>query len=192
MKTIDEPRLETDLSYRFGYVSEFIGLRDEDVRAIHDAAPALAPLVKGLVDAVYAKLYQQDATWRHFLPRQAGYDGDVPMTLATLTPDHPQISFRKQHLGQYLVALVSKPYDGAMIEYLDRVGKIHTDRSGNKAIRVPLVQMNALMGFVADALTATIMSLGLPHDREMATVRAFNKLLWIQNDLIARHYDSRA
>ncbi|CAN5239784.1 hypothetical protein BH11PLA2_BH11PLA2_09740 [soil metagenome] len=188
MKTIDESKLETDLAYRFHYLSEFIGFCHEDINTVHAAAPALAPLVKGLVDAVYAKLFQYSSTWRHFLPRQHGYDGDVPMTLETLTPDHPQISFRKEHLGRYLVALVSKPYDGTMVEYLDRVGKIHIDKAGSRAIMVPLVQMNALMGFVADAFNATILTLGLPKDKEMATVRAFSKLLWIQNDLIARHY----
>ena len=102
--------------------------------------------------------------------------------------DHPQIAFRKQHLGRYLVKLVTQPYDGKMLEYLDMVGKIHTPKAGNKDLDVPLVQMNALMGFVADALTATLLSLGLPREQEIATVRAFQKLLWLQNDLINRHY----
>jgi len=48
--------------------------------------------------------------------------------------------------------------------------------------------MNALMGFVADALTATVFGLGLDRDTEQRLVRAFQKLLWIQNDLIQRHY----
>jgi hypothetical protein len=50
------------------------------------------------------------------------------------------------------------------------------------------VQMNALMGFVADALIATILDLELDRETEVRTVRAFNKLLWLQNDLITRHY----
>jgi hypothetical protein len=53
---------------------------------------------------------------------------------------------------------------------------------------VPLVQMNALMGFVADALLATILSLDLDATMKVAAVRAFSKLLWLQNDLITRHY----
>jgi hypothetical protein len=188
MTTIDEPRLETDLTYRFGYVAEFMGFGADDIAAIHGAAAHLAPLVPGLVDAVYAKLHTSSATWRHFLPRQHGYDGPIPTDLAQLTPDHPQIAFRKQHLSRYLVQLVTKPYDGKMLEYLDMVGKIHTDKAGSKEIVIPLVQMNALMGFVADALTATILNLNLPRDAERATLRAFGKLLWIQNDLIAKHY----
>lgn len=188
MKHIDEPRLETDLDYRFAYLVEFTGFGEQDIQAIHASAGALAPLVSGLVDAVYDKLFGYDATKRHFVPRQSGYEGAVPADLASLTQDHEMIRFRKQHLGRYLVALVTKPYDGTMVGYLDMVGKMHTPKAGSKELNVPLVQMNALMGFVSDALVHTILSLNLPRPREIATLRAFNKLLWIQNDLITRHY----
>lgn len=188
MKTIEEPKLESDLGYRFGYVSEFMGFGGDDIAAIHGAAPVLAPLVPSLVDAVYNKLYGYTATWRHFLPRQHGYDGPIPTKLEELTMDHPQIAFRKQHLGRYLANLVTKPYDGKMLEYLDMVGKIHTPKAGSKEIDIPLVQMNALMGFVSDALVSTILGLNLPRETEVKTLRAFNKLLWLQSDLITRHY----
>jgi len=185
---VDEPRLERDLGYRFNYVAGFVGFGPADAAVIHAAAAKLAPLVPALVDAVYDKLIQQDATWRHFLPRQFGYEGQVPERLEDLTMDHPQIAYRKQHLGRYLAALVTRPYDGKMVEYLDMVGKIHTPKAGSKEIDVPLVQMNALMGFVADALTATILGLGLDRETEVKALRAFGKLLWIQNDLVTRHY----
>lgn len=188
MKRIDEPQLESDLGYRFEYLAEFIGFGPEDVAAIHGAAAALAPRVPDLVDAVYDKLHSYTSTWRHFLPRQYGYEGAIPTDLSQLTMDHPQIAFRKQHLGRYLAALVTRPYDGKMVTYLDIVGKIHTEKAGNADIVVPLVQMNALMGFVADAVTATILDLGLDRATEAKTLRAFGKLLWLQNDLIVRHY----
>jgi len=192
MTHVDEARLETDTGYRFGYVAEFMGFGADDIAAVHAAAAHLAPLVPGLVDAVYDKLHAYDATWRHFVPRQHGYEGAVPAGLADLTPDHAQIAFRKQHLGRYLVNLVTRPYDGKMVEYLDMVGKMHTPKAGSAALDVPLVQMNALLGFVADAVTATVLGLGLPRDAEARTLRAFGKLLWVQNDLITRHYQTRA
>lgn len=188
MKKIDEARLETDTSYRVGYVSEFMGFGEEDIAAIHNAATALAPLVPTLVDAVYDKLFSYDATKRHFVPRQSGYEGPTPENLESLSQDHEMIQFRKNHLSRYLVALVTRPYDEKMIEYLDRVGKIHTPKAGSAELDVPLVQMNALMGFVADGLTAVILGLGLDREAEQRTLRAFNKLLWLQNDLITRHY----
>jgi hypothetical protein len=190
MKRIDEGRLESDLPYRFGYLTEFMGFSPADIESIHGAATHLAPLVPALVDAVYDKLFTYDATKRHFVPRQSGYEGPAPQDLETLTQDHEQIQFRKQHLGRYLAKLVTAPYDGKMLNYLDHVGKIHTEKAGSPDLDVPLVQMNALMGFVADALTATIQGLGLDRETEHRTVRAFNKLLWLQNDLITRHYQA--
>lgn len=190
MKQIDEPRLEWDVQYRVGYLTEFMGFGEADVKAIHDSAPALAPLVPGLVDAVYDKLFGYSATKRHFVPRQFGYEGPVPDSVEALTQEHEMIQFRKQHLARYLAALVTRPYDGKMIEYLDMVGKIHTPKAGSKDLDVPLVQMNALLGFVSDAFTATILGLGLDRETEVRTLRAFGKLLWLQNDLINRHYQA--
>lgn len=188
MRHIDEARLESDLEYRFQYLTEFMGFGADDIAAIHASAAHLAPLVDGLVDAVYEKLFGYDATARHFVPRQSEYAGPVPASVAELSHTHPQIQFRKQHLARYLTSLVTKPYDAKLVAYLDMVGKIHTPAAGSPELDVPLVQMHALMGFVSDALTATILGLGLEPAAQAATLRAFQKLLWLQNDLIGRHY----
>lgn len=187
MLAIDERRLETDLAYRFEYLCGFIGFRERDIAAIHAAAPALARFVPGLVDAIYAQLFKYDATLRHFLPAQRGYDGDIPLTLDGITTDHPHITVRKEHLGRYFATLLTKPYDGAMAEYLDWIGKIHTVATTAR-LQIPLVQMNSLMGYMADAFHAIVLNLGLPREQEAVTLRAFSKLLWIQNDFISRHY----
>lgn len=187
-RPIDEARLENDLGYRVGYVTEFVGFGPDDVRALHELAPHLAPLVPALVDAVYVQLFRYESTKRHFVPRQFGYEGAVPSDLAALTLDHEQIRFRKGHLGNYLKKLVTGTYDNKMIAYLDMVGKIHTPKAGSKELVVPLVQMNALMGFVADAVLATVLDLDIDAGLKRRAVHALNKLLWVQNDLIARHY----
>ena len=188
MQNIDEARLENDLSYRFAYLADFMQFDANDIAAIHGAAALLGPFVPVLVDAVYDKLFMYDATWRHFVPRQHGFTGEVASDVTALSLDDEVIEFRKQHLGRYLTALVTKPYDGKMVRYLDNVGAMHTPSFGSTAINVPLVQMNALLGFVADALNATIFGLNLDRETEVRTLRAFSKVLWLQNDLINRHY----
>jgi hypothetical protein len=188
LKHVDERRRERDLGYRFGYLAEFMAFGPEDVEAIHATAPYLAPLVPTLVDAVYFKLFGYDATKRQFVPRQSGYEGEVPANLDSLTLDHDQIRFRKAHLANYLQRLVTGTYNSKMVGYLDFVGKMHTPKAGSKELHVPLVQMDALLGFVADALLATILGLDVDEETRVRTVRAFNKLLWLQNDLIVRHY----
>ena len=190
MKRIDEPRLENDVNYRFAYLAEFMGFGPGDIHAIHAAAERIAPLVPVLVEAVYEKLFSYDATKRHFVPRQSGYQGDLPPNAEALTQDQAMIRFRKEHLGRYLASLVTREYNDKMVAYLDMVGKMHTPRAGSAELDVPLVQMNALMGFVSDALVSVILGLGLPREDEVRTVRAFNKVLWVQNDLITRHYQA--
>jgi len=44
------------------------------------------------------------------------------------------------------------------------------------------------MGFVADALLANILGLAISDEQKTAMARGFSKLLWLQNDLINRHY----
>ena len=192
MKKINEKRLESDLAYRFKYLAEFIGFGAEDIEAIHGSASALAPLVPGLVDAVYDKLFNYDCTKRHFMPRQSGYEGDVPEHIEMLELDHEMIEFRKSHLAKYLVVLVSRPYDDKMVAYLDMVGKMHTPHAGSQYLDIPLVQMNVMMGFVADAFNKTIFGLELDRKAEQKAICAFSKLLWIQNDLITRHYQAKS
>jgi len=188
MQRIDETRLETDLDCRFEYLTEFIGFTHDDITAIQGAAAHLIPLVDTLAHAVYEKLFSYDATKRHFVPHQHGFDGPVPEDLQSLTLDHPHIAFRERHLRNYFTILMTATYDKNLIQYLDSLGRIHTSRSGSWSIKVPLLQMNALLGFLSDALFATIVGLGLDRETETRTLRAFNKLLWIQSDLISRHY----
>ncbi len=188
LRQIDESRLESDLAYRFEFLTEFIGFDAEDIATIHASAELLAPIVPTLVDAVYEKLFQYDATKRYFLARDQGYEGPVAADLDSLTLDDQQIGFRKQHLTNYLVKLVSAEYDEKLVAYLDLVGGTHTPGSGSPKINVPLVQMNALMGFVNDAIMATILGFEINAEAKAQALLAFGKLLWIQNDLILRHY----
>ena len=122
------------------------------------------------------------------MPRQHGHDGAEPASLKDLTLDRDQTAFRKQNLANYLVKLVTSPYDGKMLHYLDLVGKSHTAEAGNPAIIIPLVQIDALFGFVKDALIAMIQGLEVEQVKKDAMVCSFTKLLWIQADLFNRHY----
>ena len=191
MQHIDEQRLEQDSAYRFQYLAEFLQFGEQDLTAIAAVRPVLLPHIPVLVDVVYEKLAMYDCTWRHFMPDQAGQAGADVGSLAELGLDHPQIRFRKQHLTRYVERLLSGPYDGKLVLYLDMVGKIHTAEAGNPRLQIPLVQMNALLGFVADALIATLLASPASTPNYQAAIRAFSKLLWVQNDFINRHYAQR-
>lgn len=119
------------LQPRVQYLRKFIGFTKEDAAVLHSAKPVVAPLVPVVVDAVYVKLSSFDITWKSFLSRQTGYEGDTPATLADLGVDHPQINFRKDFLKGYLVKLVTMDYEAdSSWEYLDKVGLMHTGVAG--------------------------------------------------------------
>lgn len=188
MQHIDEQQLESNLTYRFRYVADFIGFTSDDADTVQSVAMYLGPRIGELVERTYEKLLAFDATARHFVPQQSGFNGSPPASLEDLTPGHPQIAFRREHLTRYLGTLLGRTCDEKLVPYLDMVGKIHTPRAGNREISVPLVQMNALMGYLTDLLIEIILELPLDQQERVRAVRAFSKLMWVQNDFITRHY----
>ena len=103
---------------------------------------------------------------------------------------HSDAKFRKEHLRRYLTNILGNAYDSRLTKYLDVVGKIHTPKAGNKEINVPLVQMNAFMGMLSDILMRALLEAGFDDAEKRDAMLAFNKFLWIQNDLISRHYQA--
>ncbi|KAI8879957.1 hypothetical protein K501DRAFT_296729 [Backusella circina FSU 941] len=189
MQHIDEKKLYSDSKYRFDYVAAYMGFGEKDINAIMGVAEKMRLLVSTLVDAVYVKQFEFDITKKHFLPKNEGFQGETAASLDELTLDHPQIKFRKDFLGKYLLRILKGPYDERFLKYLDWVAKIHTDTPEKKSkINVDYIHINALMGYVESAIIDTVRTLGLDREEEGVVLSAFNKLMWIQNDYYAKYY----
>ncbi|KAJ3509115.1 hypothetical protein NLJ89_g5387 [Agrocybe chaxingu] len=174
MYHVDSASLD-DLHMRTDYLRTFINFTADDAAVLHVAKDIVAPLVPSIVDTVYIQLLPFDITASAFVPRQTGYIGDVPTKLDDLTLEHLQIKFRKDFLSGYLVKLVTMDYAKAESwAYLDKVGLMHTGAVGFKhwisrpTLCVEYIHCAIFLGLVEDILIDTI--------------------LWIQNDLFARHY----
>ncbi|KAI9703004.1 MAG: hypothetical protein M1820_005995 [Bogoriella megaspora] len=188
----------TSLPSRISYLKSFLKFTPEDGAAIHQSSTILAPLVPTILDAVYTNLLSYDITAKAFAPRQPGYTGPAPSSVQDLSLTHPQILHRKDFLKRYLVQLVSNEdwSDDAMLwGYMDKVGVMHTGEPGFKhrekrpELRVEYVHMGALLAYVEDLVVGAVMGADRFEVQEkVEMVRAWNKLLWIQNDLFARHY----
>jgi hypothetical protein len=79
--------------------------------------------------------------------------------------------------------------------YLNNVGIMHTGRPGFKHrekrpdLRVEYIHMGALLGYVIDIVIGAVLAMEeIDLQLKGRVLRAFNKVLWIQNDLMARHY----
>ncbi|KAF9560033.1 hypothetical protein CPC08DRAFT_708373 [Agrocybe pediades] len=195
MQHISESSLN-ELPSRVKYLRDFIGFTSDDAAALHAARDVVAPLVPTIVDMVYEKLLSFDITSKSFVPRQTGYSGEAPTKLSELSLEHSQIKFRKDFLAGYLAKLVTMDYEKIETwRYLDKVGLMHTGQAGfahrvtKPALRVEYIHCAILLGYVEDILVNTVINHpDLDLNTKSAVARAANKLLWIQNDLFARHY----
>lgn len=145
---------------------------------------------------MYTKLLSFDITAAAFVPRQTGFAGEAPADIRDLSHSHPQIKFRKDFLARYLAKLVALDYESPESwEYLDKVAVMHTGKAGfahrakKPALRVEYIHCAILLGFVEGILVDAVMGHpDLDTPTKTAVLRAVNKILWIQNDLFARHY----
>ncbi|KAH9216327.1 Protoglobin-domain-containing protein [Leptodontidium sp. 2 PMI_412] len=181
MQHISATSLE-DLPSRISYLSAFLELTPSDGEALLAAKPLVAPLIPAILDAVY----------------NTDYEGELVKNVHELTLEHPQIALRKDFLKNYLVKLVSTtdltPTSPFWV-YLNNVGIMHTGQPGFKhrakrpELRVEYIHMGALLGHVVDIVVGAVMSMDvIDNDMKCKVIRALNKVIWIQNDLMARHY----
>ncbi|KAJ2863211.1 hypothetical protein GGH94_003756 [Coemansia aciculifera] len=190
---IDRDRLYTDLQYRFDYVSQFIGFTEADQEYIHKSASVVTGLVPTIVDAVYDKLSNYDATWMHFSQDQDGLQIREPAENRETTPvsmGSEAIKFRKVMLTKYLKKLVTSEWNLSYLKYLDWVGHIHTSTPLKKSsINVEYIHCNALFGYLSSVVTGAL-SKSEEWDAETrdCIVNAYVKFFWLQNDLFSRYY----
>jgi len=72
---------------------------------------------------------------------------------------------------------------------------MHTGRPGFKHrenrpdLRVEYIHCGALLGYVVSVVVGAVMAMDdVPNDAKSKVILALNKVVWIQNDLFARHY----
>ncbi|KAF8636127.1 hypothetical protein AX17_003771 [Amanita inopinata Kibby_2008] len=188
------PSSLSDLQYRVAYTRSFLDFTDADAAALHEAKPFLAPLVPSIIDRLYVKLFNYTITAQAFVP----FTGKTPTALPDLTLDHPQVKSSKDLIAGYLAKLVTMDYDDPKTwEYLDKLGRMHTGvedtgfkhRDNKPPLRVEYIHLALTLGLVQDIITTKVLKHpDLTMETKLAVTRALNKLIWLQNDLFARHY----
>lgn len=187
------------LPTRISYLSSFLSFQKSDGLAIQASKPLIAPLIPVALDLVYTKLLGYDITAKAFVPRQSGQEsGPSPTKPQDLSLTHEHILHRKNFLKGYLMKLVSNQdwtATSPLWDYMDKVGIAHTGEPGfahrakKPGLRVEFMQLGLLLGFVEDIVVGLVLDMeGLDMKTKKEVILAWNKLLWIQNDLFARHY----
>ncbi|KZZ97709.1 hypothetical protein AAL_03673 [Moelleriella libera RCEF 2490] len=192
MKSIDRQDLYTDLESRIQYLHSFLDFSSNDIEALISGAKYIKALVPAIVNIVYRKLLQYDITARAFTTNSTSSSPSSDETTATtdnesLSEDSPQILRRKLFLRAYLNKLCSDPSKMEFWEYLDKVGMMHVGLGRKHPLHVEYIHLGMCLGFIQDILSEAILSHPRLHmHRKIALVKALNKVIWIQNDLMAK------
>ncbi|GAA5936690.1 hypothetical protein JCM3775_000168 [Rhodotorula graminis] len=198
-KHYDRDLIRDDLEHRVAFARDFLRFTEDDGKVLNSVAPLIAPLIKPTVDGVYTQLFRFDYTSLPFLKKNADYAGEAhAVDLSQLNHDDPQISHRKKILSVYVGKMFTSDFESlATWAYFDKVAMMHTGLAGfkHRAKKDPLVvdlqPMALLLGWVVDVVVKAVLS--LPDETadlatKTAVITAFNKLVWIQNDLFNKSY----
>ena len=118
--------------------------------------------------------------------------------LEDLTLEHGHIGRQMNFLRSYLLKIVGNKdwtSESKLFLYMNQVGVMHTGAPGFKyrekrpEVRVEYMHMGILLGHVVNMLIDAVMGMEqVDVPTKTAVLKAWNKLLWIQNDLFARQY----
>ncbi|CAF1459414.1 unnamed protein product [Adineta ricciae] len=187
---IDGSRLDTDLRYRFDYLSKFLNFTSDDIIALNTLARVATPLINSVAEIIYQKLLEYDITKNYFLRTTHDFKGTMTTDGNQLTLQSEQILFRIHSIRKYLCRILRQStWNDAFLEYISNVGKIHTNLAGTHSIDVDYIHVNALFGYLEHVLIDGV----IHHDeiderRKNEIIIALNKLFWIQNDFFSMHY----
>lgn len=181
---ISRSELFTSLPARICYLQEFLEFTADDVEALVCGQRYIKTVIPAIVNMVYKKLLRHDITARVFSTRDSRVEEDPD---EWVREEGPQIQNRKMFLRWYLTKLNSDPSKPEYWEYLDMVGAMHVGKARRKALFVDYIFLGACLGYIQDAFTEAILSHPkLELQRKIAIVKAIGKVVWIQNDLIAK------
>ena len=191
MEKVDAAQLNTDVQYRFAYLSKFLNFTKDDISVLNKIAPALVPLVPTVVDAIYGNLFSFDITKRIFAEHKVHFEGNTTTSPGSLDLTPERITFVKDMLAVYLKKVLTQAdWDKGFLEYLSHLGKVHANKAESKNVDVSYIFMNATLAFGENILLNAILTnnLGLDENTKKAAILAINKFFWIQNDFFTMHY----
>lgn len=187
---IEKGRLNHDLVYRFKYVSKFVDFSQDDIKVLNTFAPIITPILPSIVEAVYKKLYTFDITKDYFLMRNDGFEVYSPSKETGLTLDSVQVGYRKDMLSIFITRVLTQTeWNDSFLEYLSRVGEIHTHKGGSASINVDYIHINALLCTLENILIDHVWAIdSVPWEKKRHILHALSKFFWIQNDFFTMQY----
>ncbi|KAL4939844.1 hypothetical protein BDV06DRAFT_224623 [Aspergillus oleicola] len=184
VKQISRKALYTRLEARINYLKDFLDFNSSDMEALASGAKYIKTLIPAVVNLVYRKLLEYDITARSFHTKDTASEAPIEDFYGE---NSPPIMRRKMFLRWYLTKIISDPMQMDFWRYLNKVGIMHTAQERLHPLNIEYIHMGVCLGYIQDLFTEALLSHPtLSIQRKTAMIRAISKIIWIQNDLIAR------
>ncbi|KAG8900216.1 hypothetical protein FRB99_006186 [Tulasnella sp. 403] len=189
---VDAKAIKTSLHARVSYLLSFIGFNSADVQALQNVAPLIRPHITAIVDSMYRKLMSYDITKASLIEPSGAH---VPRE-EIVTKERDRIRYMTSFMSHWVLKLFIADWEDIQtFAYFDRVGVSHVGQSAFRhrgergSLNVDYVHIALLLGVLTEALTTRILGFDkLTLEEKTAALSALTKAMWIQNDLISRHY----
>jgi hypothetical protein len=187
---IDKNRLNTNLRYRFEYLSKFLNFTKEDIISLNQISTIIKPLIPVIVDNGYRKLFSFDITKEYLVLRHSCFDNFFSTDRCNLNFNSEEMEYQKNMLSKYIENILTEhEWNDRFLQYLSHVGKIHTDQFGSSLIQVDYIHINNLCGYLEQNLIDIILkNENLDNQTKNSAIMAINKFFWIQNDFFKMNY----
>ncbi|KIX96328.1 uncharacterized protein Z520_08106 [Fonsecaea multimorphosa CBS 102226] len=184
MEHVERRELYISLPVRVQYLQQFLEFGADDVVALIEGQKYIKAIIPAIVNMVYKKLLKHDITARVFSTRDSRVEENPSKWIKE---DDAQIRHRKMFLRWYLTKLNSDPSKMEYWQYLDKVGLMHVGKGRRNPLHVDYIFLGACLGYIQDSMTEAILSHPrLELTQKIAIVKAIGKVIWIQNDLMAK------
>jgi hypothetical protein len=187
---IDKIHLNTNLRYRFDYLTKFLNFTKDDINILNLFAPILFPYIPFIVETVYKKLYSFDITKQFFILRNPDFESFSSNNKNDLSVISAQTDFRKDMLSVYLKSiLIQSEWNDTFLQYLSQIGELHGNKSNFKTVNVDYIHINILLGYLEHLIIDTIWNIeNIDFKNKSEGIKAINKVFWIQNNFFTMHY----
>lgn len=171
------PADDGSASAYFSSMTEYVGFGPEDAQAIRQTRPILEKYLPEIMGDFYTHLLRYPPTRKFFLKT----DGSV---------DQEYLELRMRHQTNFWLRLCQGQPDAELARFMDYVGRAHTARGADPRIYIAERYVTGQVGFMAHAITRAIsQELHIAdEDFELRALEAWNKLLMIVLEMLARAY----
>lgn len=140
---LDDERFRDDPQYRWNYLKSFLDFDESDWELIQSTEPILRPAVPDIVEDLYEVFLEYEPTADLYRNEDGHFDDQL-------------LEERIEGFELWFERIFDSNQEPEYVEYLSKVGKIHTDRMGFESMVVDEAFLNPTFTILLDRIGTTL------------------------------------